>query len=210
MYIINPLRLSFRYCDTEESRIANLSASVNTRASFHQFRSYPRRPKVIFPEDPGQCFHRVPMKRRTREAGGGHTSPLRVFPRWNENVGSLTLAESRENWTAGGRTDGRGGGVGGRGPRVVIYEVSKTLYTPTRQRAGLAPRNPVLALTHRYLSHYHFRPIRARGGTPHTYVASTGLLYPLRRCLYHLQCPSCRQRGRVPCRYGLSGVQSTA
>lgn len=48
-----------------------------------------------------------------------------------------------------------------RGPRVVIYEVSKTLYTPTRQRAGLAPRNPVLALTHRYLSHDHFRPICA-------------------------------------------------
>lgn len=55
--------------------------------------------------------------------------------------------------------------------RVVIYEVSKTLYTPTRQRAGLAPRNPVLALTHRYLSHDHFQPIRARGGArTHTYV----------------------------------------
>lgn len=25
-----------------------------------------------------------------------------------------------------------------------------------------------------------------------------------RRCLYHLQRPSCRQRGRVPCRYSLS------
>lgn len=44
---------------------------------------------------------------------------------------------------------------------MVIYEVSKTLYTPTRQRVGLAPRNPVLALTHRYLSHDHFRPICA-------------------------------------------------
>lgn len=74
---------------------------------------------------------------------------------------------SREPRT-GRRADGRmeGGREGGRGPRVVIYEVSKTLYTPTRQRAGLAPRNPVLALTHRYLSHDHFRPIRARGGTP--------------------------------------------
>lgn len=59
---------------------------------------------------------------------------------------------------------------GGQGPRVVIYEVSKTLYTPTRQRAGLAPRNPVLALTHRYLSHDHFRSICARGGTLHTYA----------------------------------------
>lgn len=80
-----------------------------------------------------------------------------VFPRQDENVGSLTLVEPRVGWQ--------------RGPRVVIYEVSKTLYTPTRQRAGLAPRNPVLALTHRYLSHDHFRPICAC--TPrsvHTYV----------------------------------------
>lgn len=61
-------------------------------------------------------------------------------------------------------------GRGTEGPRVVIYEVSKTLYTPTRQRAGLAPRNPVLALMHRYLSHDHFRPIHARGSTLHIYV----------------------------------------
>ena len=73
-----------------------------------------------------------------------------VFPRQDENVGSLTLVEPRVGWQ--------------RGPRVVIYEVSKTLYTPTRQRAGLAPRNPVLALTHRYLSHDHFRPICAQRG----------------------------------------------
>jgi len=66
----------------------------------------------------------------------------------------LNISREAENWMAGIRA--------GRGVlRAVIYEVSKTLYTPTRQRAGLAPRNPVLALTHRYLSHDHFRPIRA-------------------------------------------------
>lgn len=51
-----------------------------------------------------------------------------------------------------------------------------------------------------------FGPVRARGGTPHTRAPSTGLLYPPRRCLYHLQRPSCRRRGRVPCRYSLSGT----
>lgn len=87
-----------------------------------------------------------------------------LFPRQDENVGSLTLVEPRVGWQ--------------RGPRVVIYEVSKTLYTPTRQRAGLAPRNPVLALTHRYLSHDHFRPICAHRGLytrtyVHTYTQGT-------------------------------------
>jgi hypothetical protein len=68
----------------------------------------------------------------------------------------LNISREAENW------GWRAGERAGRGvPRAVIYEVSKTLYTPTRQRAGLAPRNPVLALTHRYLSHDHFRPIRA-------------------------------------------------
>ena len=33
-------------------------------------------------------------------------------------------------------------GSGAKGP-TVIYEVSKTLYTPTRQRGSLAPRNPL-------------------------------------------------------------------
>lgn len=51
---------------------------------------------------------------------------------------------------------------------MVIYEVSKTLYTPTRQRAGLAPRNPVLALKHRYLSHGHFRAYPCTRRYPHT------------------------------------------
>lgn len=63
---------------------------------------------------------------------------------------------------------------------MVIYEVSKTLYTPTHQRAGLAPRNPVLALTHRYLSHDHFRPICAhtepREASVHTQRATSTLL----------------------------------
>lgn len=146
------------------SRIADLSVKVSTRVSFHQFRSHPRRLKVISTEDPGQCFHRVPMKRRTREAGGGHISS-QSLPSMERKRRQLNI--NREPRT-GRRADGRA--KGGRGPRVVIYEVSKTLYTPTRQRAGLAPRNPVLALTHRYLSHAHFRPIRARGGTLHTYV----------------------------------------
>lgn len=92
----------------------------------------------------------------------GETRPV-VFPRQDENVGSLTLVEPRVGWQ--------------RGPRVVIYEVSKTLYTPTRQRAGLAPRNPVLALTHRYLSHDHFRPICAHRGLyihARTYTGNRG------------------------------------
>lgn len=75
----------------------------------------------------------------------------------DENVGSFNV--TRGGWQRERERVRQGGG---RGPGVVIYEVSKTLYTPTRQRAGLAPRNPVLALTHRYLSHDHFRPIRAR------------------------------------------------
>jgi len=84
----------------------------------------------------------------------------------------LNISREAENWMAGGRT--------GRGVlRAVIYEVSKTLYTPPRQRAGLAPRNPVLALTHRYLSHDHFRPIRAHAHGE-TYVRLHGLL-----CLLH-------------------------
>ena len=42
-------------------------------------------------------------------------------------------------------------GEGAKGP-TVIYEVSKTLYTPTRQRGSLAPRNPLFffALPSRY------------------------------------------------------------
>lgn len=109
------------------------------------------------------------MKRRTREAGGGHISS-QSLPSMERKRRQLNISrEPRTGRRADGRTDGRmEGRKGGRGPRVVIYEVSKTLYTPTRQRAGLAPRNPVLALTHRYLSHDHFRPIGARGGTPHT------------------------------------------
>lgn len=143
------------------SRIADLSVKVSTRAyrstNFEAIRDVW---KLSLLRTRGSVF----IESRWNDEQGRReedTSPLRVFPRWNENVGSLTLAESRE---LDGRTKG------GRGPRVVIYEVSKTLYTPTRQRAGLAPRNPVLALTHRYLSHVHFRPIRARGGTLHTYV----------------------------------------
>lgn len=107
------------------------------------------------------------MKRRTREAGGGRISS-RSLPSTERKRRQLNISQELRTGRCGGRTDGRKGGD--RGPRVVIYEVSKTLYTPTRQRAGLAPRNPVLALTHRYLSHNHFRPIRARGDTPHTYV----------------------------------------
>lgn len=105
------------------------------------------------------------MKRRTREAGGRHISS-QSLPSMERKRRQLNISrEPRTGRRADGRMEGR---KGGRGPRVVIYEVSKTLYTPTRQRAGLAPRNPVLALTHRYLSHDHFRPIGARGGTPHT------------------------------------------
>lgn len=97
---------------------------------------------------------------------------LRCFLRQDENVGSFNV--SRGGWQ---RERERAG--------VVIYEVSKTLYTPTRQRAGLAPRNPVLALTHRYLSHDHFRPIRAHAAL-HTgiHTRSHGCLLGLDVCAF--------------------------
>lgn len=50
----------------------------------------------------------IELRRNERDAGGGRIS-LEVFPRRDENVGSLTLAESREldgGWTDG-RTEGR-------------------------------------------------------------------------------------------------------
>lgn len=95
--------------------------------------------------------------RATRWTRPGVWWTLRVSSGQDENVGSFNV--TRGGWQRERERVRQGGG---RGPGVVIYEVSKTLYTPTRQRAGLAPRNPVLALTHRYLSHDHFRPIRAR------------------------------------------------
>lgn len=73
------------------------------------------------------------------------------------NVGSLTLAENRElDGELGGRAVAgviRGGGR----PSGNLRGIEDLVHSPTRQRAGLAPRNPVLALTHRYLSHDHFR-----------------------------------------------------
>lgn len=141
-------------------------------------------------------------ERGRREEG---TSPLRVFPRWNENVGSLTLAESRE--LDGGRTDGWKGGTrvpsgNLRGIEDLVHSYPPTSRPrPAESSLGLNAPIPfpwplsAYPCTRRYLAHIR---------------TSTGLLYPPRRCLYHLQCPSCRQRGRVPCRYSLSGVQSAA
>lgn len=102
---------------------------------------------------------------RREEDGSARRLRSRLF-RQDENVGSSTLTAREAEELDSGRAAGREG----KGPRAVIYEVSKTLYTPTRQRAGLAPRNPVLALTHRYLSHDHFRPIRARAHAAYTYI----------------------------------------
>lgn len=143
--------------------------------------------------------------RETREEGA---SLSRSFSSTRRKRRQLNISrEPRTGRRVDGRTEGREGDRGGGEAQVVIYEVSKTLYTPTRQRAGLSPRNPVLALTHRYLSHDHFRvcPCKRRYSA-HTRAPSTGLLYPPRRCLYHLQRPSCRRRGRVPRRYSLSGT----
>lgn len=150
------------------------TADVSTRAHYPtNFVAISDVRKLSPRRNSGHCDVFIePRRNDERGRREESTSPLGVFPRRNENVGSLTLAESRELDV--GRTDGgETGEAEGEGveARVVIYEVSKTLYTPTRQRAGLAPRNPVLALTHRYLSHDHFRPIRARGGVrTHTHV----------------------------------------
>lgn len=104
----------------------------------------------------------------TRPDGGGMEGRLSSAGRKRRQ---LNISWEAENWIAGGRA--------GRGVlRAVIYEVSKTLYTPTRQRAGLAPRNPVLALTHRYLSHDHFWLIRAHAHGE-TYVRLHGTSFGL-------------------------------
>lgn len=97
----------------------------------------------------------------------------------DENVGSFNVSRGGWQREREKETEGEGGGPG------VIYEVSKTLYTPTRQRAGLAPRNPVLALTHRYLSHDHFRPIRAHAALhTGTRMRSHGCLLALDVCAF--------------------------
>lgn len=122
---------------------------------------------VIFPEDPGRNGVFIEPDETTNEEGGRRAHLFsRSLPSTERKRRQLNISrEPRTGRRANERTEG-----GQEGPRVVIYEVSKTLYTPTRQRAGLAPRNPVLALMHRYLSHDHFRPIHAHGGTLHTYV----------------------------------------
>lgn len=91
------------------------------------------------------------------------------------NVGSLTLAENRE-------LDGELGGSGGDkgGPSGNLRGIEDLVHSPTRQRAGLAPRNPVLALTHRYLSHDHFRCLSVHSTYIHMrmYIHKPSLLLP--------------------------------
>lgn len=125
-----------------------------------------------------------------------------ISPRWRTKTKRRQLNISREPRT-GWRTVGKAGSGGDKGgPSGNLRGIEDLVHSPTRQRAGLAPRNPVLALTHRYLSHDHFRClsvhctyIYVRTSTNHLYYSYTHI----RISLYHLQCPLCRQRSRVPC-----------
>lgn len=120
--------------------------SIEARAPFHQFQSHPRRPKVISPEGPGQCFHRVSMKRRTREAGGGHISS-QSLPSMERKRRQLNI--SREPRT--GRTDGRGTGVPSgnlRGIEDLVHSYPPTSRPrPAESSLGLTAPIPFLMTT---------------------------------------------------------------
>lgn len=103
-----------------------------------------------------------------REGGRGRKGITESLPGGGRkrNVGSLTLAENRE---LDGEPSGKAGSGGDKGgPSGNLRGIEDLVHSPTRQRAGLAPRNPVLALTHRYLSHDHFRCLYPC--TVHTYI----------------------------------------